>query len=216
MWYIKYEFRHKDCKYLPKADELKVVLYSQTLSHYIKDGVLHVSAIHTVEGDTKNVQEYLDYLRTISLRFERMSHNTVFTQSTMSTNMKYYTAVYNPFLFFFKPVKHTGNFEYGEIMSWEKSHLQKLMLAMSENEETDYFKLLSLKQVSLKNIFMMKAVEKITDKQRELFEFAKNNGYYEYPRKINLKDVALHFKIDHTTAHEILRRAENNLIRGIM
>jgi predicted DNA binding protein len=216
MWSIKYEYRHKDCKYLPMAEKLKIILSSYTLNHYKIKDALYVTAIHIMEGEKKNVEKYKSYLKKIADKIEIISPNTVFTLTKMEENLSYYEALYNQFLFYPAPILHKDNKEYGEIMSWERKQLIKLMNVIRKSPHTEYFKLLSLKPKKLKNIFLMKITQKITEKQRTIFEYALREGYYNYPRKINLETIAKNFRITKSTCHEILRRAETNLFRDIV
>lgn len=216
MWSLKYEFRHKDCKYLPKAAELNVAVLSYPINSYIKNNSLFVYAVHIIKGKPSSVQKYIKHIKKISLKTEVLSQNTVFTLAKMDENIEYYKALYNQFLFFPAPILHEKDKEHAEIFSWEREHLVRLLNAITKNKDTEYFKLLAFKQKKIKNLFLMKAVGKMTKKQRLVFEYAQEQGYYNYPRKINLPMIAKNFKISKSTAHEILRRAETNLIGSIV
>lgn len=55
----------------------------------------------------------------------------------------------------------------------------------------------------------------LTEKQVEIFDVAKREGYYEYPRKLNAKELAEKMEISKSTLVEHLRRIENKIISGI-
>ena len=58
----------------------------------------------------------------------------------------------------------------------------------------------------------------LTDKQRDIIIEAKKRGYYEYPRKINTRDLSERLGISKATTVEHLRKAEmrlmNNMLEG--
>lgn len=211
MWALKYQFRHKDCKYLPLANKLKIHLSSYPINSYIKNSKLYVSAIHLIAGEHKKVKNFVNHLRKISIKTEEIAPNIIFTLTVMKENLKYYKTLYSPLLFYPAPIVHCFNYEQAEIMCWEKAPLSKLLELLAHSKDTTYFKLLSFKQKRVKNVFLMNIAPNITSSQREIYEFALNEGYYNYPRKINLAQIAAHFRCTKSNCHEKLRRAEHNL-----
>jgi len=55
-------------------------------------------------------------------------------------------------------------------------------------------------------------IENLTLKQKEILETAHLSGFFQYPRKITLTDLAKHLKISKATLSESLRIAENKII----
>ncbi len=51
----------------------------------------------------------------------------------------------------------------------------------------------------------------LTQRQEEILQFAYNNGYYEYPRRIHLRELALIFDISPSTMSEILRAGQRRV-----
>jgi predicted DNA binding protein len=213
MWSLKYEFRHKDCKYLPMTKKLGVKLLTYPINNYVKGKYIYITAIHMIDGEKQNVEKYIKHLTKISIKVEKISENTVLTLANKDKNKEYYTTLYRPIYFFPNPIIHDKNIEQGEIFSWERKNLENLLKVLSEGKETEYFRLLHLRNKKINNIFLMNTIEQITERQRKIFEFAHNNGYYSFPRRVNLNNIAEKFKIRKSTCHEILRRAETNILQ---
>lgn len=62
----------------------------------------------------------------------------------------------------------------------------------------------------------MEPVESLTDRQREVLEFAYDNGYYDVPRGTSTKELAVELGVDGSTVAEHLQRAERNLMSRVL
>lgn len=51
----------------------------------------------------------------------------------------------------------------------------------------------------------------LTQRQDEILQFAYNNGYYEYPRRISLRNLSVIFDISPSTMSEILRAGQRRV-----
>ena len=56
---------------------------------------------------------------------------------------------------------------------------------------------------------------RLSARQREIFNFARDNGYYEWPRDASARELAAEFDISKTTFLEHLRKAESKLLKSI-
>lgn len=213
MWLLKYQFRHKDCKYLPIARKLGIVLYIYPLNSFSKGENFYTTALHTIEGNKKGIKSYMDYLKKISVKMEKISENSAFTLTVMKENLEYYKTLYRPLFFYPIPVIHDGEKETGEIACWDDKPLRELVKVMQKSENTEFFKMIKLKDEILKDIFLFRVMPKLTEKQRNAFDLAIKEGYYNYPRKINLEKLSNLMKISKSNYHEILRRAESNILK---
>jgi len=55
--------------------------------------------------------------------------------------------------------------------------------------------------------------ELLTDRQKEIMEIAYRGGYFEFPRKNDLTEIAAELSIRPSTLSEILRRAEAKIVK---
>ena len=53
---------------------------------------------------------------------------------------------------------------------------------------------------------------KLSDKQKEVIQLAVKRGYYEFPRKVNLNDLAKELKLSKPTLQQHLRTAEKKVV----
>ena len=72
---------------------------------------------------------------------------------------------------------------------------------------------LSFKTAFLHEIDMLNC---LTDKQKQILVTAKQNGYYEYPRKISADVLSKHVGLSKATTVEHLRKAENRLMSQLL
>ena len=64
----------------------------------------------------------------------------------------------------------------------------------------------------LNNIYFPAIAPDLTDKQKRVFELAIENGYYDIPKRTDLKKLAQIMKIAIATYQEHLKRAEAKII----
>ena len=72
--------------------------------------------------------------------------------------------------------------------------------------------LIYIKETKLADIFLPHSYPRLSPKQKEAIELAVKQGYYQYPRKIDLEKLAEIAKVKRQTYQENLRRAEKKLI----
>ena len=69
-----------------------------------------------------------------------------------------------------------------------------------------------IKWREVSDFFLVNVMPKITSKQKRAMELAVKHGYYNYPRKTNLRSLAKRMKISYSTFQAHLRKAEHRLI----
>jgi predicted DNA binding protein len=101
---------------------------------------------------------------------------------------------------------------------------EKMVISVTGNEDNlkkilDLFKKIG----NVKKISFVKAIYNeqtiltcLTDKQREILIVAKKNGYYNYPRKINSKELSDKIGLSKPTVVQHLRKAEVRLVSNLL
>ena len=80
----------------------------------------------------------------------------------------------------------------------------------------DYYKVLKLSKSKLVDVYFPMLFPKIPEKQKKAIELAHKRGYYSYPKKIELRDLAKESGVSTPTFQENLRKAEIKLLPFIL
>lgn len=75
--------------------------------------------------------------------------------------------------------------------------------------------LLKFREEKVSNISIAKILPKLSLKQKQVLEIAINNGYYDYPKKNNMKDLAKKMGLSYSTFQQHLKVAEGKIIPSI-
>ena len=59
-------------------------------------------------------------------------------------------------------------------------------------------------------------MQTLTRKQQEILILAKNEGYYDSPRRVTLEDLSNRAGLSKATIAEHLRKAENQIINSVL
>lgn len=214
MWYLKIKYKHSDCLYTDKSHELNISIFHYYLGSYVKGKYVYASAFQHFEGEEKNVQKYMCYLksnkRVISLElFEK----SVLLLTKNKKELKTYSTLYNPTFLYPNPaIVDSNGFEIVEIAFWEKKPLQDLISALEKDKTTIHFEILKFVNRKMDDLYVTKLLPKLPTQQKKAIQLAYRFGYYEYPRKINLDKLAKIAKVSKATFREGLRRAEAKII----
>lgn len=117
---------------------------------------------------------------------------------------------YNPWIIHARPVViYPDGQEVIEVASFRREEITKLVNYL----KLIGGKLLKLTRSKLAGISIIGIIPELTKKQRTAFELAMREGYYEYPRKIELTKLAKLMKISYSTYQAHLRKAEQSLLK---
>lgn len=118
--------------------------------------------------------------------------------------------LYNPFIFHIKPaLVFSDGSEIMEVGSFERHRLVKLVQFVEKNLKGQ---LISIKKEKLKGMSIVTLFPRLTKKQKEAFELALSKGYYDYPRKISVQQLAKSTGLAFSAYHGHLRKAERLLL----
>lgn len=98
-----------------------------------------------------------------------------------------------------------GGWEYWHIGVVDKSAIS---IMLKEFKKMGELKIIYIGEVEFANTLLSK-------QQRKVIMYAYEQGYYELPRKITMKQIAKALKLNHSTLGEHLLKAENKLINSM-
>lgn len=212
MWIAKLRLRHK-CILGDRCKKYKISLQSIVFPVFKQNGKTITSSMHYMSGDQKNINNFIDDLEKDKsvIKLERKESMFFLLEQADTKAVAFYT----PKIIFIKPVliNSDGN-ELWEIGSWEKEELSGFIEKVKEKIKD--FKLLKLHNIPIDNIFFPKLMPDLTTKQKRAIELAIEEGYYQTPRKTNLRKLAKYMRVSLATYQQHLRVAEEKLIPNIL
>ncbi|MBI4980257.1 helix-turn-helix domain-containing protein [Candidatus Woesearchaeota archaeon] len=207
MWVVKLKIKH-DCTIGNRCKKFNCLAFSLPLSGWQEKGKYYTSQRHTLEGEEKQVQAFIRDLKKDPriLKIES-SKNTIFIVERRSGKV-IPASHYHPRLFFVRPIfVDRQGFEYWEVASWEKPTLMNFVGGIKKEKEIKV-QIERFQKVKLDTIYFPKIMPRLSARQHLAFQLALEEGYYAYPRKIELQQLAKLMKISTSTFQEHLRRAE--------
>ena len=209
MWIAKFKIWHKNCILRPKCVKYQVTDLVYLINSWMEKNKFYYTELHILQGTDENKKKFIKALKKEkTIKKIEQRGNYIFTLNEEPLEKQYYSPVFNPRIIQVKPVaQRTDGFEDWEIASWDKEILMKIM-------EVPVFevKLKSIEESKISDIFLPHIYPKLSPKQKQAIELAVKNGYYEYPRIIDLEGLAKISKVKRQTFQENLRRAEKKII----
>jgi len=212
MWIAKLRLRHK-CILGDRCKKYRIALQSIVFPVLKQNNKIITSSMHYMSGDQKNINNFISDLKKDKsvIKLERKK-SMFFLLEQADTKV---VAFYTPKIIFIKPVLiNSGGYELWELASWEKEELTRFIEKVKEKIKD--FKLLKLHNIPIDNIFFPKLMPDLTTKQKRAIELAIEEGYYQTPRKTNLRKLAKYMRVSLATYQQHLRVAEEKLIPNIL
>jgi predicted DNA binding protein len=110
-----------------------------------------------------------------------------------------------------EPIRVRNGNEYWTAATVEdRNDVPTLLESVADDENADITveKVISSENASASN----PRLQKLSERQREVFELAQQEGYYTWPREVSASDLAARVNITKATLLEHLRKAESKLL----
>ena len=214
MWLAKVSLFDPDCIFAVRNKKFGLQSYEHTLTHYQKKGRYYFMSSHILVGNIKAKQDYIASLRK-DKRVKNLDVNGDVTvelieKKASDIDLSVYKAFYDPEIIFPKPgLVDCDGWEYYEFASWNRSAINKVITAVKSNFDGQ---LLSLKDTDEYELYMPRVLPMLSPKQKEAVSLAVKEGYYEFPRRIRLEELAEISGSSFSTFREHLRIAERKLL----
>ncbi|KKP27065.1 MAG: Bacterio-opsin activator HTH domain protein [Parcubacteria group bacterium GW2011_GWA2_31_28] len=122
--------------------------------------------------------------------------------------------VYNPKIIRPNPVIiNKSGYHIWDLASFERKELEKVIEFSTKYLDAE---ILVFRQEKIKNIEFTKIFPELTDNQKKAMQIAINSGYYDYPKKITLPELAEKMQISYSTFQAHLKKAEGRIFPSVL
>lgn len=221
MWLLKIRGFDDQNIFGAKAIKHNVSVHYYPSSYYTEKDRYFFIAIGLVEGPDKNVRAFFEDLKgektplkngrwVSKIETEGNFFVCVTAQSRTVEARKYVRNFYNPKFVHVNPatISPDGREEWN-VASLERKDLETLIRIAKKNYHGE---ILVFKKTRLGNIGVLSVLPELTEKQKTAFGLAVKNGYYEYPRKTELKKLSRLMGRSLSTYQAHLRKTEKRLL----
>lgn len=216
MWVAKLSIKHEDCVIGRRCKRFNITSIGIPFNSYKDGDKEYFSHFETLVGDEEKINRFIEDLKDDpAIHDLEVQGNSIFFVNEVPLQQKIPTTHYNPKIFFIKPVVvDTKGYESWEIGSWNEEILREFIV----NLQKEHFevKILKIENEKLNHIYFPQIMPFLTKGQKRALELATQRGYYNFPRKVELKDLAKEIGISLSTFREHLRRAEKRIMPDLV
>jgi predicted DNA binding protein len=208
MWTAKISFEGKNALIGSRTLKYKVNFFAFPLSWFYEKNNVIVNATGILIGEEKNKKAFIKDLKKAE-RLIKLEQNKDFLILSIR-EAPYTAAVYNKDIIHLAPtqIDEDGK-ETLTIGCFSKKPLSKAINSLEKNFKTT---LHYIQEKRISNISIVKEAPELTDKQNQALAIAIKNGYYNYPRKTSIEQLARISNLSFSTFHAHLRKAESKLL----
>lgn len=212
MWKLKLKLKHDDCPIVNRCHQFGVTVYSYPAAVYLRGGQRHTSQICFMQGPAGAKAAYLADLKDDPAITRLEVEGDLFTyEYRLGSQGQHVQLYYSNEMLFVEPVLNSPDgHEYWHVASWDKDVLSQFWKDLQAN--MDYAEMLSFGQAPLKNVYFPNIMPKLAPAQLRALCLAYDRGYYAYPRKATLRQLAALAGVSLSTFQESLRKAEAILL----
>ncbi|MFH1246994.1 MAG: helix-turn-helix domain-containing protein [Candidatus Micrarchaeota archaeon] len=214
MWIADFKVWHEGSTSIELSKEYDAWLLNVNLNLFGENGKLYVARCASFYGN-----EAEQYRKAFMQKDKRVviigsDANQVFYYH--EADEAFHTLLFDKSLFFVGGNVTRDGFQYWTVASLRKEPLLELFKRVEKlGAKTATIKLLSLHEGSV-NVFSHAVLSELTSLQLRALQLAHKHGYFEYPRKISLEQLAKLTHIPRTTLQSHLRRAERTLVPALL
>jgi len=206
MWVCKFRFDGSDILYGKTSKKFNLVIRGYNLSGFQKGKDFFVNSAGAIIGSENNKRKAINYLKKDKhiIKIEEKDNFIIL----LIREDKDFKQFYSPAFVYVSPIIIEEGVYTFNIASWFRKDIESLL---KRAEKFKGYKLISLKDKKIENISITGVQPNLTDRQKKAYELAVERGYYDYPRKITLNELAKMLGISYSTFQQHLRYAEKKL-----
>ena len=213
MWITRIKIKH-DCVIGNRCEKFGVTTTGTPFNVFVEKGITNSPQVQTLHGDEENIKDFIKDLK----KDKRITHlevegNTAFFIEVRKEKIP--ATFHHIKLIFVKPVfVDKQGYEYWEVASWKKSILTEFIAKMEK--ELGKVEVLKIEETKLTDIYFAHLLPKLTSNQKRAIELAFENGFYAWPKRTDLGELAKIMKVSVPTYREHLKRAEEKLMPDLI
>ncbi len=213
MWLGHFKIWHKNCIYLSNATKYNVVISMYPLNSYVEGKWRFHTNVNILTGKKEDIERFIRAVKKDPRTMEFKGNGNVYLSHMRFKADDYHTTnYYTPKIFLLKPIVHKNGKEDWYFGAWDKEIINEMFHVFKKHFHIEVH---SIKEEDFTDIFMPQVTPKMTEKQKQALRLAIKEGYYTFPKKIYLEDLAKRMNISRVTFEEHLRKAEAKLLPGI-
>ncbi len=215
MWVAKFRLKDDDDIYSPACTKFNVDFFAFPYTHFKKGKTINFLLGGIIIGSSSGKNKFISQIkkdkRVVSLEKNKDFLLLHTTHPSSREQAKEISIFYNPQYLLVKPVHASSDgWEYWEVGCIDRKELNRLVMSAKRNY---HGKLFSLKQEKVSSVSSLAVSPGLSEKQRQCLDLAVREGYYEYPRRINMTELAKIARISYSTFQEHLSRAEAKVLK---
>lgn len=212
MWVAKFVYKH-DCIVGSRQKKYSLLCHAILLGIYKEVGQKYVAGMYNCIGEEKKIKKFVNEIR----RDKRVARAELNGNIVLTLERDYGSPIsfYKNDIFFIKPVFMDGKgYEHWEIAALDKKILTRFITKIKP--KATYFKLNKIVRTKLSSVYFPHAIPQLSENQKKAVHLAVENGYYNYPKKIDMRKLAKIMGISLSTFQEHLKKAESKLIPDLL
>jgi len=212
MWNLRFKVLNKDSIYTILTAKYKIVDFLYPLDYYKKNGKIVILGIHLLEGEENEKRKFIEHLKK-NRKVRKFEQNGNHLVTSIVEEEEFYELLFAAELYHVSPVLIKEGYEEWNVGSFDRKILEKIIKSIEKwKDKFPEFELKGITKSKLEEIYFPKIKPKLPEMQKKAFDLALKRGYYTWPRKVDLGDLAREMKISISTLQEHLRKAESKLL----
>lgn len=214
MWVGHFKIFHENCVNLTYTRRYEIVDSIYPLTTYFSGNYMHISSLHLLSGREAEKKKFIRAFSADPRVVEIEGECTDFFFSHVKTKKtdRHTFTFYDPRLFFLRPVIHTDREDW-LVGAWEKTYLQQIYRNWQKYFDVE---VISIGREKVSEVFLPNLTPALTAKQKEALELAASMGYYDYPRRVYLEQMARKLGISRISLQERLHKAESKILPRLL
>lgn len=202
---------HHDCWFtnaISKYPEINAKEISGRVEQQIGDRRINTGVYRIVSGKDITTKKFAEYVRSNGKVLEVEMLNEKLIKVTWNAPVTSYDAVLNSGCTIASACYSREGYETYSVFAKEPSEITRLLSEFGQIGEVKIF--------SMRNSMHSADQFGLTAKQKHAITSAISMGYYEWPKKINLEELAGKLSIKRRTLQENLRKAEGKVLSELL